>query len=295
MVAAGCASPAEAPATPPVTGPMAATRSGGGLLYVSDFYASEILIYPAAQKNPDPTGSITDGVSYPYNLAVDAAGTLYVQNNNNTVTEYAKGTTTPSKTLDEPESGVGTGICITVGSDGTVYTVDHYAGKVYEFKNGSTSPTTTLDLSEAFGVALDSKNDLYVGWAPNSSGGPGHVNRYKPGSTKGHDLGITVEYSGGLAVDDDDNLLVGDQGNRVVDIFKPGTDTPFRTISTSPAAPYQFAFDKNDKELYLVSGSPAEVYVYDYKSGKLKWTDTEGMNGSEGYAEGVALSPAQPQ
>jgi len=268
---------------------------GGALLYVSDFYASKILVYPAAKKNPEPTGSISASVSYPYNLAVDTAGTLYVQNNNDTVTEYPKGTSTPSKTLDEPTTGVGTGICITVGSDGTVYTVDHYAGQVYEFKDGSTNPTTTIDLTEAFGVALDSKNNLYVGWASNSSGGPGHVMKYKPGSTKGKDLDITVEYSGGLAVDAEDNLLVGDQGNRVIDIFKPGADTPFRTISTSPAAPYQFAFDKKDKYLYLVSGSPAEVYVYDYKSGKLKWTDTQGMNGSEGYAEGVALSPAQPQ
>ena len=262
----------------------------GGELFVSDFYSSEILIYPAGVQNPAPTGSISNGVSYPYNLAVDKAGTLYVQNNNNTVTEYPKGATSPSATLVEPPYGYGTGITVTVGRDLTVYTADHLAGKVFEFKSGYRSPTTTLSVQEAFGLALDSKNNLYVGWAPSSSGGPGRVMKFKPGATSGKDLGITVKYQGGLAIDAHDNLLVGDQGNRVIDIFRRGAKTPFRTINTSPAYPYQFALDKANRYLYLVSGTPAAVYVYDYATGALAWTDTQGMKGS-GYAEGVALRP----
>jgi hypothetical protein len=262
----------------------------GGNLFVSDFYSSEILIYPAGQQNPSPSGSISNGVSYPYNLAVDKAGTLYVQNNDNTVTEYPKGATAPSTTLHEPPYGYGTGITVTVGRDLTVYTADHLAGKVFEFKSGYTSPTTTLSVEEAFGLALDSKNNLYVGWAPASSGGPGHVMKFKPGATTGKDLGISVKYEGGLAVDDNDDLLVGDQGNEVIDIFKRGAKTPFRTIDTAPVYPYQFALDKANQYLYLVSGTPAAVYVYDYATGALAWTDSQGMK-SSGYAEGVALRP----
>jgi hypothetical protein len=262
----------------------------GGELFVSDFYSAEILIYPAGVQNPSPTGSISNGVSDPYNLAVDKAGTLYVQNNNNTVTEYPKGASIQSTTLVEPKYGYGTGITAAVGRDLTVYTADHLAGKVFEFKRGHSSPTTTFSLQEAFGLALDRKNNLYVGWAPYSSGGPGHVMRFKPGATSGKDLGISVKYEGGLAIDEHDNLLVGDQGNQVIDIFKRGAKTPFRTISTAPVYPYQFALDKANRYLYLVSGTPAAVYVYDYASGALAWTDTQGMKGS-GYAEGVALRP----
>ncbi|HLY03204.1 MAG TPA: hypothetical protein VKR56_12005 [Candidatus Cybelea sp.] len=40
-----------------------------------------------------------------------------------------------------------------------------------------------------------------------------------------------------------------------------------------------------------MSGTPAAVYVYDYKAGKLAWTDSQGLK-SSGYAEGVALRPA---
>jgi hypothetical protein len=289
----GCSSTPSASAGAPVL-PSFNELAGGGKLFVSNFYASEIVIYPAHVQDPSPIGTISNSVSNPYNLAVDRAGTLYVQNNNNTITEYPKGSTSPSKTLTEPKDGYGTGICVTVGDDGTVYAADHLAGQVYEFKNGGTTPSITLNVSEAFGLALDSKNNLYVGWSSSSSGGPGHVMKFKPGATTGHDLGITVKYSGGLAVDKHDNLLVGDQGNLVIDIFKRGASTPFRTIDTSPAYPYQFAFDRAEQYVYLVSGTPAEVYVYGYASGSLAWTVTQGLSPS-GYAEGVALSPAAAQ
>jgi hypothetical protein len=283
-----------------VSSPLSAARptASGGKLFVSDFYASKIVIYPAHQSNPAPTGEITSGVSYPYNLAVDDAGTLYVQNNNNTIAEYPKGASVPSKTLEEPPAGpgdLGTGICVTVGRDGTVYAADHYAGQVYEFAGASTTPTTTLHVSEAFGLALDKENDLYVGWSNSSSGAAGHVMEFKPGDTTGHDLGISVALSGGLAVDSDNHLLVGDQGNDVVDVFKRKASEPFRTIDTSPNAPYQFAFDHAGNNLYLVSGTPAEVYVYDYATGALGWTVTDGLPGSSGYAEGVAVRRAEKQ
>jgi hypothetical protein len=286
----GCASARDTNSIAPAV-PLSEKAPTAGDLFVSNFYDAEILIYPANQQNPEPTGTITDGVSDPYNLAVDQAGTLYVQNNNNTITEYPEGASEPSKTLTEPKVGYGTGICVTVGTDGTVYAADHLAGQVYEFKNGSGSPSTTLRVSEAFGLALDSHNNLYVGWSNSSSGASGHVMKFKPGATSGKDLGITVKYSGGLAIDSHNDLLAGDQGNQVIDIFKKGATTPFRTISTSPYYPYQFALGRKERYLYLVSGTPAAVYVYDYKTGKLSWTDSQGLKGS-GYAEGVALRPA---
>jgi len=238
----GCASARDTNSIAPAV-PLSEKAPTAGDLFVSNFYDAEILIYPANQQNPEPTGTITDGVSDPYNLAVDQAGTLYVQNNNNTITEYPEGASEPSKTLTEPKVGYGTGICVTVGTDGT------------------------------------------------SSGASGHVMKFKPGAMSGKDLGITVKYSGGLAIDSHNDLLAGDQGNQVIDIFKKGATTPFRTISTSPYYPYQFALGRKERYLYLVSGTPAAVYVYDYKTGKLSWTDSQGLKGS-GYAEGVALRPA---
>jgi DNA-binding beta-propeller fold protein YncE len=107
------------------------------------------------------------------------------------------------------------------------------------------------------------------------------------------DDGIQVTLGGGLNVDQHDNLLVGDQGSLVIDIFKQGATTPFRQITTAPNYPYQFAFSHDERHVYLVSGQPAAVYVYAYGSGKLLWTDTQGLSPS-GYALGVAVRPAAP-
>lgn len=273
--------------------PMTSSRqpdAAHGDLFAADSGASEVFIFPALAKNPQPSGKINNGVSYPYNLAVDGTGTLYVQNNNNTITEYPVGKTHPSKTLNEPVVGYGTGVTVTVGRDGTVYSADHLAGQVYEFKSGGSKPETTLQVSEAFGLALDSRNNLYVGWSNSESGYGARVMKFKPGSTSGKDLGISVKLQGGIAIDSHDNLLVGDQANHVIDIFKKGQKTPFRTIDTSPYNPYQFALDRRERHLYLVGGAPI-VLVYDYGTGELAWTDSQGFNGSGG-ATGVALRPS---
>jgi hypothetical protein len=151
-----------------------------------------------------------------------------VQNNNNTVTEYPKGHVRPAKTLTEPPAGpggLGTGICVTVGTDGTVYAVDHYAGQVYEFANGSTTPTTTLYVNEEY-------------------------------------------------------------------VFEPGAPKPYRAIDTAPNPPYQFAFDRDERYLYFISGTPAEAYVYNYKTAAVAWTVAQGLPGASGYAMSVAVRPA---
>jgi hypothetical protein len=45
----------------------------------------------------------------------------------------------------------------------------------------------------------------------------------------------------------------------------------------------------------LISGTPAEVYVYDYATGGPAWTITQGLPGPAGYAMGVAVRPSAKQ
>jgi len=289
--AGGVAADPSAPALP-----LARDAAIDGTLFVSDFYSADVLLYREQLQNPAPFGKISEGLSNSYNLFVDQRGTLYVQGNNNTITEFPKGRKKPHKVLNEPPAGpggYGTGVSLAVGSDGTVYAVDPYGSQLYEFANGSTSPTTTIGISHPYGLALDSKNDLYVGYTYSSSGFNARVMEYAPGQTTGKDLGIEVKLGGGLNVDVHDNLLVGDQGTQLIDVFRPGSKRPFRQIDTAPNYPYQFAFSRSEHRLYLVSGTPAAVYVYDYKTGKLLRSDTQGLSPS-GYALGVAVEPAAP-
>ncbi|HXW77634.1 MAG TPA: hypothetical protein VEJ20_09500, partial [Candidatus Eremiobacteraceae bacterium] len=146
-----------------------ATYFPGDKVFVSNFYRSEIDVYPAHRQNAAPVAVIHDGVSAPYNLAIDASGRLFVPNNNDTISIYLPGQTTPSKTLIEPVAGpggLGVGVNVAVGAGDTVISVDHYASQVYEYLDGATNPTYEYEVDQAFGLAVDSRNDFYVGYSP---------------------------------------------------------------------------------------------------------------------------------
>lgn len=135
------------------------------LLFVADA-ASGVLIYNPKKANSAPTGSITNGVNIPSQVAVDAHGTLYVTNDgNNTVTVYPKGHSSPSLTIS---SGLNGPYGIGVDSKGNVfvsnignfsdYTVTAYAA-------GQTSPFETIAFSsfgQPVGIGVDASDNVWV-------------------------------------------------------------------------------------------------------------------------------------
>lgn len=255
-------------------------------LLVADYPSSTVLIYPAGVRHPAPIGKISDGVLNPYNIAVDQHGTLYVQNGNNTITEYRKDRKTVSKTLKELGSQR-TCTMVVVGSDGTVYSANDE--EVFEFAGGSTTPTKILPVPHASGLAVNSKNDLFVGWDAGVMGNGG-VYKFKLGSDV-KKVRLSNIYADSLAVDSHDNLLVGPIH---IYIYKPGSKTFFRQIHNAHYPPNQFALDSHEKYLYVaIQGKTLpEVTVYDYATGELAWTVKKGLSP---YASGVALRPAAPQ
>jgi DNA-binding beta-propeller fold protein YncE len=293
-VLTGCAgtplpSAASAPQVHPASrafvGAGATGAAHAGRLFVADYQTSQVFIYPAGVPKPAPVGSISKGVSHPLGLAVDRQGTLYVQNGNDTITEYPDGGKQVSKTLTEVGGSDGS---VAVGSDGTVYAAG--VARVLEFVDGSTKPKQTLRVSEVVGLALDGKNDLYIENRPCAIGcEPGNVFEFEPGSRRRKNLGLAASVIAGLAVDEHGDLLVGgfQATSTGVLIFKPGSKTPFRTIDTERHMPYQFALGRDEKHLYLSHGFDAQVNVYDYATGALAWTVTQGLTS----ASGVALSP----
>ena len=260
-------------------------RPGAGVLYASNFYPSYVEVFGAGQPGTPLIGTIANGVSSSYNLTVDKAGTLYVQNNNGTIAEYAPGAQTPSKVLYETVNR-GAAVGVAIGPDGTVYSSDPLDGEIFIFANGSTSPTSTLLISSPLGLAVSAKNVLYVDYT--SSGG--RIEAYPDGKAPGKDLGISLSSIGGLAIDPSGNLLAGDQNAQKIDVFTIGSSKPLRTISTAPAYPYQFTIDRKSNDLYVASGQPAGVFVFDYTTGKPLGTVTEGFS-SQDYTTGVAFGP----
>ncbi|MGA8475223.1 MAG: hypothetical protein WB681_09155 [Candidatus Cybelea sp.] len=256
------------------------------LIYVSDYDASAIEIYPQGKSNPSPIGAITESIGGPLGNFVDAHGTLYVANgSNNTVTEYPRGSTSPSVTLS---TGISGPISVAVDSKGTVAVGEFANQTILEFPAGSSSPTVTITLlTYPEGLAFDRSRHLYAAWNQNSSGFVGRVSRCQRLQNICVDRGITEGQSGGLAIDESGDLILGDQTNQAINIYAPGATTPTRTISTAGHDPYKFALNKSEKRLYVADINNGQVITYDYATGSQTGTISTGLQS----AWGVSLDP----
>jgi hypothetical protein len=269
--------------------PQPAHRAGGWLspeaktakhlIYVSDFTANAVQIYPATGNNPAPIGEITDGLSGPEGSFVDKEGNLYVSNVTNfTVTMYPKGSTTWKLRY----TGLTYPTNVTVSrKNGIVYIVDLVGDKVVEYRHGSTRSLRTISVKDPQGAALDANGNLYVSY-DDSTGG--QVNEYAPGSTNGTNLGISLQFAGGDATDKASDLLAADQSAPAVFVYPPGSSTPSRTINQSMEDPFRIAVNGSFSQLYVADPEPNALFVYDYASGKLVNTITNGLTSVYGVA-----------
>lgn len=251
---------------------------GNPLVFIADYEANAVMIYTTAGGSP--VGSIASGMNEPLGLWIDSNGTLYVANyGSNNITEYQRGSTSPSKTL----TGVTYPRSVATDRMGNVYVVGYSPGAVWAFAGGSSTPTTNVSLAFAEGVAVGGKQNVYVTY--NDSGGNGHCEKFEPGLRGRRDLGITMGESGDAQVDRSGNRVLGDQLHRAINVYAPGTVSPKGTIDVTPYSPWSFALDKGGKNLYVQEGTT--VVVYAYPSGSVERTTFPGLR----TASGVAVGP----
>ncbi|MBD5653560.1 MAG: hypothetical protein IAI50_00065 [Candidatus Eremiobacteraeota bacterium] len=262
-----------------------------GLLFVADAVNNDIVIF--SKHDPKtPLGTITDGIDYPEEIAVDSSANLYVANlSNANVTVYKPPyTASPSMTYS---SGLTYPFSVTVGNDGTVYVSDNpngTVGQVLEYPANKNSPSLALPITGYVeGVALDREDRLYAGVNSQS----GDVLRFEPHSKKSVDLKLPIAYVSGVVLDDSDNLLAEDQIPSTVDVFAPGKKTPSQTFDNGGNGfgdPVSIAIGTYEKHLYIGDGQNDVVDIVAYPSGK-----TIGSIGGFGRVHGVAVSPPAPK
>jgi sugar lactone lactonase YvrE len=276
-------------------------KSGKNLIYVTSndgSITSGVYIYPLKGQDQAPSGLITAGTSAPQGLSIDAQGDLFVANSgNNTVTEYAPGTMSPSTTY---ANGVSAPFDVKVGSDGTVYVANTAggpsgAGTVTEYAAESTSPERTLTLSGyvATSLALDSSGNLYVGWFGFSAFNV-IVEEYAPGATTGTNLNLDLPSNSfpayGLVVDPKGDLDVWyeslDHTVKYLAAFPPGATEPAFTIQGGSFLTNVFGMTFSRKgQAYFAT--PNDNAVVDLKYPKGIPLDYIAVDA----AEGIALSP----
>ena len=119
--------------------------------------------------NTTPSATLT-GLNYPWGLACDGSGNLYVTNwFGSTVSEFepksgtpigAPGNTTPSATL----TGLYNPWALAFDGAGNLYVSNWSGNTVSKFTPGSTTPSATLTgLQQPFSLAFDSSGNLFVG------------------------------------------------------------------------------------------------------------------------------------
>lgn len=213
-------------------------RTAVKTLYVADPQHNQVLIYDPTTVNPSPIGSITDKMSFPSGLAVDHNGTLYVANqSSNTVTEYRAGKT---KAFFKISSGLSAPYGIGVDGAGRVF-VSNLTGGVVGYKPGKSVPYETVAAGpNPCGVAIDSKNNVYV-----ASDSENRVYVIRAGSATAQNLNLqAVNGPIGLAFNDRDALYVGNYGSDNVNIYPSGATSPSTTITTGISGPTLSGFVK---------------------------------------------------
>ena len=109
-----------------------------GTIYVVDNCGgNDVEEYPKGSTTLMTT--ITDGISNPLGAAIDKSGTLYVSNFPAAITEYAYGTTTPSKTITG--GGMMDPFGLALDKSGNLYIADFGATAVFELPAGGSSVT----------------------------------------------------------------------------------------------------------------------------------------------------------
>ena len=232
------------------------------------------------------------GLNRPYGVAVDAAGNLYVtEENNNQVLKLAAGSTSLSVL---PFTGLNHPRGVAVDTAGDVYITDYSNNRVLKLAAGSTSQSVLpfTGLNDPQGVAVDSAGNLYV-----TDENYNRVLKLAAGSTSQSVLPFTgLNGPSGVAVDSAGNLYVADENNNRVLKLAAGSTTqtvlPFTGlyepagVAVDGAGDLYVADSLNNRVVKLAAGSSTESVLgrefFFWLPPLRKWFS--GVNGAYGVA-----------
>ena len=190
-------------------------------------------MYDPKTPNPSPEGSITNGIDYPFGLAVDKKGTLYVANllggspDIGSITIYPQGSSSPSVTIT---NGVSNPYGIAVDSRGDIFASNLGNDTVVGYKAGKTTPFETIDFSnlgQALGVGVDAKNNIWV-----ASDTTSQVYEIPDGSSTPKNAGLSgLNGSINVAFGKKDVMYVSNFGGSNVTVYPYGMTTPSKVIT----------------------------------------------------------------
>jgi DNA-binding beta-propeller fold protein YncE len=279
----------------------ARTPAPKSLLYVSMVFSNEVLVYDATATDGAPIRRITNGIWIPGQVAVDAAGNLYVPNlgryfNSQNLAVYAPGATSPTITYT---ADLTTPVGVAVDKRGNMFVANlcsgscQGGGSVVEFAPGNPTPVAVLSdplLDSIGGVAVDPHDDVFVSYSGTLGGG---IAEFRRGSTKALILDLNVLVPMGMGFGPNGDLIVADdtgqQGDGVIKIFRLGVDRPVRELAPMGSL-VALALNGARTRLFVADQENDVVEVYSYPQGKLLNLFSRRMQ----QPLGVAVFPPAP-
>jgi hypothetical protein len=244
-------------------------------------------------------------VKYPWGLAMDGAGTLYVTDRHtNAVYTFPKGSKKPSAEFDQPPTEIVNSVA--VGPDDAMYVADYtysQAVVVYVYPKGKKKYTTALWVTQNVGeeplpnVGVDSHGTIYVVYGNNQTqGAQVSVTAFKKDSSKGNTVAISgslSNWSGQATFDKDGDLIIPGvpQGSlSVTGIYKPGNSNPSRTIQNGLQG-YSIAGGLDYAQKFFFSSDLlSDLSVTDYHGESVPYV-IENPDPSYPYIRGLTASP----
>jgi sugar lactone lactonase YvrE len=260
----------------------------GKPLYVANFFGHSITVYAAgASRNVTPTATIAGlatGLSYPFGIARDGAGNIYVANEFSSVsggpgiiTVYAAGASgnaTPTATIAGGNTGLANPQGIALDGAGNSYVTNISSNSITVYAagaNGNATPMATIaglntGLDLPSGIALDGAGNIYVAnrtgsitvYAAGASGNATPTATIAGGNTGLVDpQGIALDGAGNIYVPTGYSILVYAAG-------ASGNATPTATIAggnTGLGGPVGIALD-GAGNIYVSNFTTSSITVY---------------------------------
>jgi hypothetical protein len=278
-------------------------RESKSLLYVSNAGNGTVTVYDyQGGNNLRLVGTLT-GFSTPEQPCIDASGDVFVPDAGAaSIVEYAHGGTAPIATLNFP-GGVPYSCSVDIHDTGNLAVAnnDGYAGNVGIYAGATGSPTIFHPgLSSVLYVGYDPSGDLFVDGLKGVGSNQGSALAEFPNGGSGFSIltmaGATVDYPQQVQWSGK-HLLLGDlhvnNGNSGVYRMTVSGNTATVIATTQFSAFDQGGFWKLNGRGKVIAASASyghgnAVYVYNYPSGSLYATITNGISVPEGVAISVA-------
>ncbi|MGP8215568.1 MAG: T9SS type A sorting domain-containing protein [Bacteroidia bacterium] len=193
-----------------------------------------------------------------YDIAIDTAGNLYVENNGTEVVKYPKGSNASTAGVVTAENGIQGISDIRVDIAGNLFVLDYDRNQVLEYPTGSNSTTSPIVVASGFlspdYLFVDNADNIYL-----SDEAHNEVWYYQSGDT----IGTVIAQNGILSpaavfVDNSGNLFVSDADQKEVLEYPKGSNST--TAGTVVAAD---ELGNSDELAQVVVDGNGNLYVQD--------------------------------